>query len=80
MEALNEGLMEEMLDSENLRSAWRAVKANRGAAGIDGISVEAFEGHIGPHWKKVRTKVQEGRYNATLRAKGFLTPSDFAAT
>jgi group II intron reverse transcriptase/maturase len=59
---LNEGLMEEMLDSSNLRVSWQAVKANRGAAGIDGISVGAFLRHIGPHWDKVRTKVSEGRY------------------
>ena len=62
MEALNEGLVEEMLEPENLRVAWSAVKANRGAAGIDGISVEAFPGHMGPHWSKVRAKVLEGRY------------------
>ena len=62
MEALNEGLMEEMLEPENLRVAWSAVKANRVAAGIDGISVEAFPGHMGPHWSKVRAKVLEGRY------------------
>lgn len=62
MEALNEGLMEEMLEPENLRAAWRAVKANHGAAGMDGIRVEAFMDHIRPHWDKVRAKVQEGRY------------------
>ena len=62
MEALNEGLMEQMLEPENLRAAWRAVKANRGAAGMDGISVEAFEDHIRLHWHKVKTKVLEGRY------------------
>ena len=62
MNVLNEGLMEMMLESENLRVAWRSVKANRGAAGIDGIGVGAFMEHIRPHWKKVRTKVVEGRY------------------
>jgi len=62
MKALNEGLMEATLESENLRAAWRAVKANRGAAGMDGISVEAFLAHIRPHWKKVQAKVLAGRY------------------
>lgn len=62
MNALNEGLMEQMLEPENLRSAWRAVKANHGAAGMDGISTEAFEEHIRPHWEKVKAKVLEGRY------------------
>jgi len=62
MNVLNEDMMEEMLAPENLRAAWRAVKANRGAAGLDGISVEAFMGHIRPHWDKVRAKILEGRY------------------
>ncbi len=62
MKALNEGLMEQMLEPENLRVAWKAVKANRGAAGIDGIGVEAFMDHIRPHWEKVRAKLVEGRY------------------
>jgi len=62
MKALNEGLMELMLAPENLRRAWKAVKANRGAPGMDGIGIEAFEEHIGPHWSKVRAKLLEGRY------------------
>jgi len=62
MKVLNEGLMEQMLESENLRASWRAVKANRGAPGIDSISVDAFIEHISPHWEKVRTKILEGRY------------------
>jgi group II intron reverse transcriptase/maturase len=62
MKALNEAMMEVMLESENLRAAWRAVKANHGAAGIDGIGVEAFISHMKPHWEKVKEKVLEGRY------------------
>ncbi len=62
MKAPNEGLMEQMLASENLRQAWKGVKANRGAAGIDGIRIKEFIEHIGPHWKKVSAKVLEGRY------------------
>lgn len=59
---LNEGMMEQMLSSENLTAAWKAVKANRGAAGLDGIGIEAFMDHIRPHWEKLRTKILEGRY------------------
>ena len=57
MKVLNEGLMEEMLESENLRVAWARVKGNRGAPGMDGISVGAFMEHIRPHWNTVRAKV-----------------------
>lgn len=59
---LNEGLMEQMLESETLAAAWKVVKANRGAAGMDGISIEAFMEHIGPHWNTVKAKILEGRY------------------
>ena len=40
MNALNENLLEQVLDGENLRAAWLAVKANRGAPGIDGIGID----------------------------------------
>ena len=66
MKALNEGLLEEMLAPDNLRGAWKAVKANHGAPGVDGISVEAFEEHMRPHWHKVRTKILEGRYKPAV--------------
>ena len=62
MKAPNEGLMEQMLEPQSLRAAWRAVKANRGAAGIDGISVEGLMEHIRGHWDTVSAKVLEGRY------------------
>ncbi len=66
MKELNEDLMDQVLESRNLRAAWKSVKANRGAAGIDGISVEAFLNQIRPHWKKVLEKLETGRYKPAL--------------
>jgi RNA-directed DNA polymerase len=62
MDGLNGDLMEKMLTPANMQVAWKAVKANRGAAGIDGIGIGDFPDHIRGHWSKVRTKVLEGRY------------------
>lgn len=62
MKVLNEGLMEQMFESENLRIAWKAVKSNKGAAGIDHIEVENFEDHIRPHWENLKAKILEGSY------------------
>lgn len=62
MNALNEGLMDSMLQPDNLRAAWKAVKSNHGAAGIDGIGIEQFEEHLRPHWETVKRKILEGRY------------------
>jgi 2-succinyl-5-enolpyruvyl-6-hydroxy-3-cyclohexene-1-carboxylate synthase len=41
MSALNEDLLKLVPDAGKLRAAWLAVKANRGAPGIDGIGTEA---------------------------------------
>ncbi len=40
--ALHDDLMERVLESENRRRAWKRVKANRGAPGIDGMRIEDF--------------------------------------
>ena len=43
--ALNSNLRERVLAPENLRAAWKQVKQNDGAAGADGITIEAY-----PQW------------------------------
>lgn len=40
--ALYDDLMERVLDSENVRRAWKRVKANKGAPGVDGMPIEDF--------------------------------------
>ncbi len=59
---LNEKLMEQVLDPENLRAAYLAVKANKGAAGIDGIGTEELGDHLRAHWPGIKAKLEEGRY------------------
>ncbi len=40
--AFNIDLMERVVDPDNIELAWRKVKANQGAAGVDGMTVEDF--------------------------------------
>ena len=40
--ALETNLMERILDSENLHRAWKQVKSNQGAPGIDGMVLDDF--------------------------------------
>ena len=60
--AMNEIGMEEVVAEENLRQALRAVKRNRGAAGIDRMPTTELEAHLGKHWAKIREKLLAGRY------------------
>lgn len=39
-EDIGPGLLEAMLARENLQVAWKRVKANKGAAGTDGLDIE----------------------------------------
>jgi len=59
---LNENLMEQVLNPENLQAARLAVKANKGAAGIDGIGTNELDDHLRKHWSGIKTKLEEGRY------------------
>ena len=49
-----EGLMEEILDPENLREALKRVKANKGSAGIDRMTVEMVSDYLKKHWPEIR--------------------------
>ena len=59
---LNEDLMETIVESDNLRQAYRQVKANAGAAGVDGMTVETFADHAREHWSVIKAKLKDGSY------------------
>ena len=59
---MHEDLMEQVAAEENLRRALEAVKRNRGAAGIDGMTSEQLEPHFARHGGKIRAKLLAGRW------------------
>ena len=60
--ALDEDLLERVLASANLKLAWKQVKANQGAAGVDGMSIEAFPSFAKEHWPSLRKALLDGTY------------------
>lgn len=54
--------MSRVLERENLFRALTQVKRNKGAPGIDGLSVDALSGHLKEHWPGIKQALQEGSY------------------
>ena len=44
------GLMERVLSPENLRAAYRRVRANKGAPGVDGMTVHELAEYLRANW------------------------------
>ncbi len=56
------GLLEEVLRRENMLSAFRRVRSNRGAPGIDGTTVEQLGDYLKVEWPRIREKLLKGTY------------------
>jgi RNA-directed DNA polymerase len=54
--------MEVILERDNLRKALARVKANKGAAGIDGMTVDDLPPYLKEHWPAIRTQLLDGKY------------------
>ena len=61
--AFSEDLFERVLQRGNLQKAWKRVRANKGAAGIDGMTIDEFLGWAKSGcWKRVVAELETGRY------------------
>jgi RNA-directed DNA polymerase len=59
---MHEELMEQVVTQENATAAWRAVKRNGGAPGIDGRTTRQLRDHVRTHWESIRAKLLAGTY------------------
>ena len=55
-------LMEAVVERENMLKALRQVEANKGSAGVDGVSVQALRACLREHWPRIKEELLEGRY------------------
>src|SRR3989440_899123 len=55
-------LMEEICERENLKQALQQVKANKGSAGGDGMTVDGLTDYLKQHWPATRDQLLSGTY------------------
>ena len=55
-------LLEKILEPGNLRRALKRVRRNKGAPGVDRMTVKQLGGYLRRHWPKVEAAIREGRY------------------
>ena len=55
-------LMEAICAPDNIEAALRAVVRNKGAPGVDGITVRQLPGILKAHWPEIEDQLRQGRY------------------
>ena len=58
----NGGLMESVLSRDNMLAALKRVRRNKGAAGIDRMSVETLPEYLKTNWPMIRRRLLDGTY------------------
>lgn len=56
-------LMERVVDPENMERAYRKVAANKGAPGVDGMTVHQLADHLKQHWPTLRERLLADAYH-----------------
>ena len=70
------GLLEAALTRQNLQAAWKRVKANKGAAGVDGPDIERAAQVIRQTWPDIRQALLAGRYRPSPVRKVMIPKPD----
>ena len=70
------GLLEAALTRQNLQLAWKRVKANKGAAGVDGLDIEQTAQALRQKWPDIRQALLAGRYRPSPVRKVMIPKPD----
>ena len=74
-EGAGRDLLAQALARENMQRAWKRVKANKGAAGVDGLDIARTGEHLKHAWPSIRQQLLEGTYRPSpVRRVGIPKP------
>jgi hypothetical protein len=57
-----QALLAQVLDRANLQRALKQVRQNKGAPGIDGMTVDELPDYLRHHWLEIRAQLEAGSY------------------
>jgi len=70
------GLLEAALTRQNLQTAWKRVKANKGAAGVDGLDIEQTARMLQMGWPGIRQALLQASYRPSPVRKVLIPKPD----
>ena len=56
------GLLEKILQNDNLNAAYKKVKSNKGSGGVDGMDVEELLSYLREHGRELNQQILDGKY------------------
>ena len=56
-------LLEKILSNDNMNAAYKQVRANKGAGGVDDVTVEELGDYIRKNWNSIREQIRRREYN-----------------
>ena len=69
-------LIEWILQDENMDKAIKSVKRNRGAYGVDKMSVEELDSYFAQHRDEIKTQIREGKYRPNPVRRAYIPKSN----
>lgn len=55
-------LLDKILSQANMMEAYNQVKANKGSAGIDGITIDGIDAYLHQNWRAIKQLIKERKY------------------
>ena len=61
-------LLEKILSKDNMNTAYKRVCANKGAGGVDAVTVEELGDYIKENWDSIRNQIRNRKYTPPSRS------------